>query len=188
MSLFAESVLLQAKKKKKGKKGAKKGKKEEEKPVDPNEPAEKPPLVLPTSGAMSLSFLNRAKLDPIQIEPIDLQFLESENDLIKLILESIIGFTQDRIIKKHHECLKDVLIDLVNEVVVEYESGSESDSDRKGKKGAQKEKKKGGSGSGNESDKKEKKGAKKGANKGKGEIILDKDDQNTGYMVPIWVN
>lgn len=184
MSLFAESVLLQAKKKRRGKKGAKKGKKEEKKPVDPNEPAEKPPLVLPTSEAMSLSFLNRAKLDPIQIEPIDLQFLESENDLIKLVLESIISFTQDRIIKKHHECLKDVLIDLVNEVVVEYESGSESDSDRRRRKG----KKKGGSGSGNESDRKEKKGAKKGGNKGKGEIILDKDDEDTGFMVPIWVN
>lgn len=56
--------------------------------------------------------LVRETPNPISIEPIDLQFIEYDQDIIKLMSQSIIDFTVNRVVEMHNECIKGELINL----------------------------------------------------------------------------
>lgn len=160
-----------AKKKKKGKGKGKPKKKaiEEEKPDigEANEGDEEgkekeiPPFKLPPIP-VPLKELMRQKADPIQIEPIDLQFIESDKDIIKLVSESIMTYTEQCITKMHNQCIKEALAELIDSTEVE-------------KEGEDKEKLK---------NKKKKKGKPKST--ARGEVIFDPNDKEIGYVCPVW--
>lgn len=166
---FAKSLRTEAQfekvKEKKGKKIQKgrkpdKSKKGEEIPVVEGEP-ETPPFQLPVL-AVPLKDLKRAKADPIQIEPIDLQFIESDQDIINLIGESMTAYTEQRITQLHNKCIKEALDKLIEDT--KPEEGEEEEKPKKNKKVVSK--------------------ASKSA--AKGEFIYDPKDKDTAYVCPVW--
>lgn len=157
---FARSLRVElefGKSKDKGtkRKPQKKKLKEVEK-IDQDE--ENPPFKLPALK-VALSDLRKEKADPIQIEPIDLQFIESENDVIKLVYESITAFTEESIVKIHNKCIRESLIDLIHTTKTDETENVSSK-------------------------KKEKKGVTKST--AHGDIIYDPKDDKIAYVSPVW--
>lgn len=171
-SLRAE-VEFETRKDKKGKKGKKggKGKKMKEKKVEEVIPEEgeqeKPPFKLPALPVPAKD-LKRVKADPIQIEPIDLQFIESDPDVIKLISESIMVFTEQRITKMHNKCIKEALVELIEGTKPEEEEEEVQEKEEKPVK------------------KKKKVVSKAPKSLAKGEVLFDPNDKDTAYLCPVW--
>lgn len=162
-----------SKKKKKGKGKQKKKAVVEEKPKgaeqnDENEEEKEkeiPPFKLPPIP-VSLKELMKQKADPIQIEPIDLQFIESDKDIIKLVSESIMAYTEQCITKMHNQCIKEALAELIDSTEVEKDEEEEGEDKEKSKK------------------KKKKKSKPKST--ARGEVIFDPNDKEIGYVCPVW--
>lgn len=118
--LREEAAFEQMTTKKGKKKDAKKTKKKaKEEPVAPppleeGEEPEAPPFKLPLL-AVPLAGLKKEKKTPIQIEPIDLQFIESDSDIIKLLSESIKSFTEQSIIDMYNSCIEDALVEIIDQ-------------------------------------------------------------------------
>lgn len=179
---FAKSIREEAQfekvkdKKGKGKKGTKTKKKKEveEVKVEVEGEQEATPFKLPVLG-VPLKDLKRIKADPIQIEPIDLQFIESDQDIIKLLSESITVFTEQRITEIHNKCIKEALVEIIENTKPEEEEEEEGAGEKQGEIDSQKPKKK------------KKKAAPKAAkSNAKGEVIFDPKDADTAYLCPIW--
>lgn len=165
-----EFETKKGKKRKKGKKGGKKKKEIKVEEVIPEEgEQETPPFKLPALPVPAKD-LKRVKADPIQIEPIDLQFIESDPDVIKLVSESIMVFTEQRITKMHNKCIKEALVELIEGTKPEEEEEGEG----KEKEGKPIKKKK------------KKVDAKVSKSLAKGEVIFDPKDKDTAYMCPVW--
>ena len=162
MRAEAEFEKVKEKKAKKTRKGRKpdKSKKEEEVTVVEGEP-EAPPFKLPALP-VPLKDLKRAKADPIQIEPIDLQFIESDQDIIKLIGESITAYTEQSITQLHNKCIKEALVKLIEDA--KPEEGEEDEKPKKSKKPAPKASK----------------------SSARGEFIYDPKDKESAYVCPVW--
>lgn len=123
-------------KKVKKKAGKKKRKKKEEAVVEPPEgEEEKPPFKLPAK-TVPLDTINVKRFDPVQIEPIDLKFIENERDIIGLVNESIIGFTNQRIVNMHNECIKCELDTLIADLDKDDEDENTEKPKKKKKKSA----------------------------------------------------
>lgn len=148
-----------AKAKKAGKKQTKQDKKKDEK--EENE-TENQPFLLPVLP-VSISDLQREKADPIQIEPIDLQFIESENDVIKMVCESITTFTEQNIVKIHNECIRGALVGLIDSSKSENVENVEN---------------------GIKHPKKTLKAKRKPT--ARADIIYDPKDKNKAYVCPVW--
>lgn len=175
---FAKSLRTEAEfekvkpKKGKGKKGKKKANKKKAEEIKVDEPEgeqEAPPFTLDVLG-VPLVDLKRVKGDPIQIEPIDLQFIESDTDIIKLISESITVYTEQRITKIHNKCIKEALVELIENTKPEEEEEEE------GKKEDDKKKQK----------KKKKTIPKPSKSTARGEVIFDPKNKETAYVCPVW--
>lgn len=122
---------------------------------------ESPPFKLPVLP-VPLKDLKRAKGDPIQIEPIDLQFIESDQDIIKLIGESITAYTEQTITKLHNKCIKEALVKLIEDT--KPEEVEEEEKPKKSKKSAPKASK----------------------SSARGEFIYNPKDKESAYVCPVW--
>lgn len=148
------------------KKGKKENKNKNEPPPVENQPEdgdgveEAPPFKL-SATTVPLESVNIVRLDPVQLEPIDLKFIENERDMIKLICESITAFTNQRIDSMHNECIK-------NEMVNFIENMGKTDQD------------------GNEDESKKKKKPVKVVKPRLGNLIPDPNDSNLIHVLPIW--
>lgn len=174
---MTEELSFEQKKVKKGAKG-KKGKKKEEPVIVPveGEEAEKPPFKLPAT-TVPLDTINVVRFDPVQIEPIDLKFIENEKDVIGLISESIIGFTNQRIVDMHNECLKAELDTLIADMDKEKDDEDENAEAKPGKKKGDTE----------QPEKKKKKKAKAKKSGGPvGNISFNPKQQGIAFIGPIW--
>lgn len=140
-----------------GKKQTKQEKKKEEKEENENQPFQLP--LLP----VSIADLQREKADPIQIEPIDLQFIESENDVIKMVCESITTFTEQNIVKIHNECIRGALVGLIDSSKSENVENVENEIKQP---------------------KKTLKAKRKST--ARADIIYDPKDKNKAYVCPVW--
>lgn len=180
---------------KKTKKDGKKGKKKKEEAAPPPPPEEKPegeegeiefegpPVIKLPVISVNLNTLSTKKLDPIQIEPIDLQFIDNEKDIIKLICESITAFTNQRIVTMHNECIKGELVNLIDRM--EEADKEEQEAAAEGADGAKKDDKK----KPDEAEQPAKKKKAKPPPKKKskiGNISLDPKKADMAYISPIW--
>lgn len=158
---FARSLRLELDfEKPKSKATKKKSKQKKKKEVEETpEEEEIPPFKL-SALSVSVEELQKIKADPIQIEPIDLKFIDSENDVIKLVCESITAFTEKSIVKIHNECIKGALVELID--------GTKDEDVENAKHG----KKKGGKAAGKST--------------ARGEIIYHPKDKEIAYVCPVW--
>lgn len=118
------------------------------------------PLFKLSALPVSIDDLQKPKADPIQIEPVDLQFIESEKDVIKLVSESITAFTEKNIVELHNDCIRKTLIELIDGTKTEEIENVKKD---------------------------KVKGAKTSAkSKSRGDIIYDPKDKKTAYICPVW--
>lgn len=174
---FEKNKKTVSKKKKKGK-GKKKKTTEKVKTevIDEHEEHDKeiPPFKLPAIP-VPLVELMREKADPIQIEPIDLKFIESDKDVIKLVCESITVFTEQCITKMHNQCIKEALAEVIDGTKVEDEEEEEGEK----KEGEKKEK---------DTTKKpiKKKKKTKPKSTARGEVVFDPNNKGIGYVCPVW--
>lgn len=121
----------------------------------------KPPFKLPVFP-VPLKDLQKEKANPIRIEPIDLQFIESDADVIKLVCESIIAYTEHCIFSMHDKCIKEALGELITNMNNNDEETAE------------------------EPKKKKKKKTKGPVSTARGEVIFDPKDKTTAYVCPVW--
>lgn len=149
---------------KKGKKGTKGKKPEPEPPKPEGGEDEAPPFKLP-SITVPLESVNAIRLDAIQIEPIDLTFIENERDIIKLICESITAFTNQRITAMHNECLKGEINKLIDNLGKADEENADAESEKP---------------------KKAKKKTGKAAKPRLGNLIIDPRKPDLVHVLPIW--